>query len=208
MSRNENVSRRGLRRRAQLETQHLFEKLAVPRWQCTVKFRLKGLLRVARSALRVWSQPPRGEPGARRLELEQSHHSLVVDTDGPGFTDLTGSVSAWLQSARARDGLLTLFIRHTSASLTIQENADPDVLRDLADALERTAPRGGRYRHGMEGPDDMPAHIKAMLTATSLGVPVMGGRMLLGTWQAIYLIEHRDRPHRREIALHYLGTCG
>jgi secondary thiamine-phosphate synthase enzyme len=153
--------------------------------------------------------PPRGEPGAtRRLELEQSHHSLVVDTDGPGFTDLTGSVSAWLQSARARDGLLTLFIRHTSASLTIQENADPDVLRDLADALERTAPRGGRYRHGMEGPDDMPAHIKAMLTATSLGVPVMGGRMLLGTWQAIYLIEHRDRPHRREIALHYLGTCG
>lgn len=115
-------------------------------------------------------------------------------------------MAAWLRSINACDGLLTLFIRHTSASLTIQENADPDVLRDLVDALARAAPREGGYRHAMEGPDDMPAHIKSMLTATSLGVPVDGGVMVLGTWQAIYLIEHRDAPHRREIVLHYVGT--
>lgn len=144
----------------------------------------------------------------RRHELEQVQHTLAIDTKGPGFTDLTDNVADWLRSMRAGDGLLTLFVRHTSASLTIQENADPDVLRDLADALERAAPRGGRYRHGMEGPDDMPGHIKSMLTATSLGIPVAKGSMVLGTWQAIYLIEHRDRPHRREIALHYVGTRG
>jgi secondary thiamine-phosphate synthase enzyme len=142
----------------------------------------------------------------RRRELEQVHHTIVVDTKGPGFSDLTAQVEAWLKSIRAADGLLTLFIRHTSASLTIQENADPDVLRDLADALERAGPRGGRYRHGMEGPDDMPAHIKSMLTATTLGIPVVSAGMVLGTWQAIYLIEHRDRPHRRETVLHYVGT--
>jgi secondary thiamine-phosphate synthase enzyme len=144
----------------------------------------------------------------RRRELEQVHHTIFAETKGPGFSDLTAQVEAWLKSIRAADGLLTLFIRHTSASLTIQENADPDVLRDLADALERAAPRDGRYRHGMEGPDDMPAHIKSMLTSTTLGIPVVSGRMVLGTWQAIYLIEHRDRPHRREIALHYVGTRG
>jgi secondary thiamine-phosphate synthase enzyme len=107
---------------------------------------------------------------------------------------------------RAADGLLTLFIRHTSASLTIQENADPDVLRDLADALDRFAPRKHPYRHDMEGPDDMPAHIRSMLTAASLSIPVVCGRLVLGTWQAIYLVEHRDAPHTREIALHYVGT--
>jgi len=138
--------------------------------------------------------------------LEQAQHRLAIDTEGPGFTDLTSSVAAWLTSIRASDGLLTLFVRHTSASLTIQENADPAVLRDLAEALERAAPRGHRYHHSIEGPDDMPAHIKAMLTATTLGIPVSAGKAVLGTWQAIYLIEHRDRPHRREVALHYVGT--
>jgi secondary thiamine-phosphate synthase enzyme len=129
-----------------------------------------------------------------------------VETQGPGFTDVTRPVAGWLQSIGAGDGLLTLFLRHTSASLTIQENADPDVLRDLSDALERAGPRAGRYRHRTEGPDDMPAHIKAMLTGPSLGVPVESGRPMLGTWQAIYLIEHRDRPHRRELVLHFIGS--
>jgi secondary thiamine-phosphate synthase enzyme len=138
--------------------------------------------------------------------LEQSQHTLTIATRGPGFTDLTGEVSAWLTSIGAGDGLLTLFVRHTSASLTIQENADPDVLRDLTSTLERLAPRGAPYAHDIEGPDDMPAHIRSMLTSTSLGVPVCAGRMVLGTWQALYLIEHRDRPHTREVVLHFLGT--
>lgn len=138
--------------------------------------------------------------------LEQRQHTLTIATRGPGFTDLTGEVASWLRSIGAGDGLLTLFVRHTSASLTIQENADPDVLRDLASALDRLAPRSARYAHAIEGPDDMPAHIRSMLTATSLGVPVSAGRMVLGTWQAVYLIEHRDAPHAREVALHYLGT--
>jgi secondary thiamine-phosphate synthase enzyme len=138
--------------------------------------------------------------------LEQAHHSLTVQTAGPGFSDITQDVAQGLRTIRAGDGLLTLFIRHTSASLTIQENADTDVLRDLADALDRLAPRKHPYRHDIEGPDDMPAHIRSMLTATSLAVPVVGGKAVLGTWQAIYLVEHRDKPHTREIALHYLGT--
>jgi secondary thiamine-phosphate synthase enzyme len=140
--------------------------------------------------------------------LEQSQHTLVVATRGPGFSDITAQVTRWLASIAAREGLLTLFVRHTSASLTIQENADPDVLRDLAESLQRLAPRGATYHHDVEGPDDMPGHIKSMLTATSLGVPVAAGRPLLGTWQAIYLIEHRDRPHTSEVVLHYLGTRG
>ena len=140
--------------------------------------------------------------------LQQAHHLIGVETQGPGFTDVTARVAAWLSSIGARDGLLTVFTRHTSASLTIQENADPDVLRDLATVLDRLAPRGARYRHSMEGPDDMPAHIKAMLTSASLGVPVVKGRAQLGTWQAVYLIEHRDRPHRREVLLHFVGTLG
>jgi secondary thiamine-phosphate synthase enzyme len=138
--------------------------------------------------------------------LEQANHQLTIATSGPGFTDLTGSIAQWLAAIAAGDGLLTLFVRHTSASLLIQENADPDVLRDLATSLCALAPRGGRYRHSTEGADDMPAHIKSMLTATSLGVPVKGGKAVLGTWQAIYLIEHRDQPRTREIHLHYLGT--
>lgn len=138
--------------------------------------------------------------------LEQAQHRLTIHTQGPGFTDVTAGVAGWLGAIGAADGLLTVFVRHTSASLTIQENADPDVLRDLAEALERTAPRTARYHHAIEGPDDMPAHIKSMLTATTLGIPVSGGKAVLGTWQAIYLIEHRDRPHARELVLHYLGA--
>ena len=140
--------------------------------------------------------------------LEQAQHTLIVATRGPGFTDLTRQVAAWLGSIGARDGLLTLFVRHTSASLTIQENADPDVLRDLEETLDKLASRSARYHHDVEGPDDMPAHIKSMLTATSLGVPVAAGSPALGTWQAIYLVEHRDRPHAREVVLHYVGTRG
>jgi secondary thiamine-phosphate synthase enzyme len=140
--------------------------------------------------------------------VEQAQHTLAIETHGPGFTDLTRQVGAWLGSIAAKDGLLTLFVRHTSASLTIQENADPDVLRDLAETLEKLAPRGARYHHSLEGADDMPAHIKSMLTATSLGVPVAAGNTVLGTWQAIYLVEHRDRPHTREIVLHFAGTRG
>ncbi len=138
--------------------------------------------------------------------LEQAHHRLDVDTHGPGFTNVTTSVVAWLRTIAAGDGLLTLFIRHTSASLTIQENADPHVLRDLMDALERAGPRNASYHHALEGPDDMPGHIKSMLTSTTLGIPVVAGEVQLGKWQAIYLIEHRDRPRAREIALHYVGS--
>jgi secondary thiamine-phosphate synthase enzyme len=130
----------------------------------------------------------------------------MIETRGPGFSDLTRAVAAWLTSIRAADGLLMLFVRHTSASLTIQENADPDVLRDLGESLEKLAPRAAGYHHDIEGPDDMPAHIKSMLTAVSLGVPVTAGKPALGTWQAIYLIEHRDSPHTREIVLHYVGA--
>jgi secondary thiamine-phosphate synthase enzyme len=138
--------------------------------------------------------------------LSQASHTLVVETRGPGFTDITGRIAAWLGSAGTGDGLLTLFIRHTSASLVIQENADPDVLADLRDSLDRLAPETAGYRHDSEGPDDMPAHVKAMLTATSLAVPVNGGRMALGTWQGVYLAEHRRRAHRREVVLHFIGT--
>ena len=137
--------------------------------------------------------------------MRQAQHRLTVGTRGRGFVDITRSVADWLGTLGAGDGLLTLFIRHTSASLTIQENADPEVLRDLLDALERFAPRNAGYRHDTEGPDDMPAHIATMLTATSLSVPIGAGRMLLGTWQALYLIEHRDAPHSREVVLHYVG---
>jgi secondary thiamine-phosphate synthase enzyme len=139
------------------------------------------------------------------LAVRQAQHRLTIETSGRGFTDITGGVASWLGSIGAAEGLLTLFIRHTSASLTIQENADPDVLADLLDALEEFAPRDAGYRHHVEGPDDMPAHITSMLTSTSLSVPVNGGRMLLGTWQALYLIEHRDAPHSREVVLHYVG---
>ena len=137
--------------------------------------------------------------------MRQAQHRLTIETRGRSFTDITRGVASWLGSVKASEGLLTLFIRHTSASLTIQENADPDVLRDLLDALEGLAPRYAGYAHDVEGPDDMPAHITSMLTSTSLSVPVSGGRMVLGTWQALYLIEHRDAPHTREVVLHFVG---
>ena len=131
---------------------------------------------------------------------------LTVQTAGRGFTDLTAEIAKFVSDARAREGAVTLFIRHTSASLTIQENADPTVLVDLTTALDRLAPENAGWRHDTEGPDDMPAHVKTMLTATSLQVPVLEGRLALGTWQAIYLIEHRARPHRREIVLQFAGA--
>jgi secondary thiamine-phosphate synthase enzyme len=131
---------------------------------------------------------------------------LTVQTSGRGFVDLTGEIARFAREAGAQEGAVTLFIRHTSASLTIQENADPTVLDDLLTALDRLAPENAGWRHDTEGPDDMPAHVKTMLTATSLQIPVLRRELALGTWQAIYLIEHRTRPHRREIVLQFAGT--
>lgn len=134
--------------------------------------------------------------------------TLAVQTSRAGFVDLTADVANFVHDAKAKDGAVTLFIRHTSASLTIQENADPSVLRDLMTALDRFAPENAGWSHDTEGPDDMPAHVKTMLTATSLYVPVLGGELALGTWQAIYLVEHRARPHRREVVLQFIGSAG
>jgi secondary thiamine-phosphate synthase enzyme len=133
---------------------------------------------------------------------------LAVQTRRAGFVDITAEVAAFLDEAGAREGAVSLFIRHTSASLTIQENADPSVLTDLATALQRAAPENASWTHDTEGPDDMPAHVKSMLTSTSLQIPVQDGRLSLGTWQAIYLIEHRRAPHRREIVLQFIGASG
>lgn len=132
---------------------------------------------------------------------------LTIDTHGPGLTEFTGKVADFVRRRGTEEGLLTLFVRHTSCSLLIQENADPDVRRDLDAFFERLVPPADDPSmdwlvHTTEGPDDMPAHIKAALTATSLSIPVSGGQMALGTWQGIYLFEHRRRPHRREIVLH------
>lgn len=138
--------------------------------------------------------------------IRQAQEILTVQCRGRGFYDVTRDVANWVGGTGIGTGLLTLFLRHTSASLTIQENADPDVRADLSDYLAAIAPEDpARYRHGTEGPDDMPAHIRTMLTQTSLTIPVGGGHPLLGTWQGIYLIEHRRAPHRREIVLHLLG---
>ena len=138
--------------------------------------------------------------------MKQLHHTLHHRTEGPRLYDLTGDIENFVRRAGITDGLLTCFIRHTSASLVIQENADPAVLRDLEDFFARLVQRGpGPYRHNDEGPDDMPAHIRAALTQVSLSIPVRNGRMVLGAWQAIYLFEHRDAPHKREITLHLIG---
>ena len=133
--------------------------------------------------------------------------TLTVETRGPGLTEITGRVADWLGRQHLQDGLLTLFVRHTSASLLIQENADPDVRADLEAWMTRFAPRADApgmdwITHRLEGPDDMPAHIRAAHLPVSLSVPVMAGRLALGRWQGIYLFEHRDRPHRRDIVLH------
>lgn len=138
--------------------------------------------------------------------MSQAFETLRIATHGPALLDQTAYVRRWLHRIAARDGLLTLFIRHTSASLLIQENADPDVHIDLLAAFERLAPRNHAYVHSIEGPDDMPAHIKAAVLQTSLSIPVQDGQLALGTWQGIYVVEHRDRPHRREVAMHYIGT--
>jgi secondary thiamine-phosphate synthase enzyme len=132
--------------------------------------------------------------------------TLTVETRGEGFTELTRDVAAFLQQAGARDGVLLAYLRHTSASLVIQENADPDVQKDLLTALHRLAPANAGWVHDTEGPDDMPAHIKAMLNGISLHVPVSGGALLLGTWQGIYLAEHRTLPHRRDVLLQFIGS--
>ncbi|MEL7183387.1 MAG: secondary thiamine-phosphate synthase enzyme YjbQ [Pseudomonadota bacterium] len=134
-----------------------------------------------------------------------THTRFTVQTDGPGLTEFTQDVATWLPR---ESGLLTLMIRHTSASLLIQENADPDVRADLTAFLRRlvpptTDPSMAYLTHTYEGPDDMPGHIKAMLLPTSLQIPVVNGQMQLGTWQGIYLVEHRDRPHLREVAAHF-----
>ncbi len=132
--------------------------------------------------------------------------TLSVQTPGRGFTDITDKARAYLAEIGAENGLLTLFVQHTSASLTIQENADPDVLADLADQLARLAPENAPWRHTAEGPDDMPAHVKTALTDTSLAIPVIDGAPALGVWQGIYLIEHRDRPHQRRVVMTFVKT--
>ncbi|VTU26765.1 secondary thiamine-phosphate synthase enzyme [Variovorax sp. PBS-H4] len=136
----------------------------------------------------------------------QSTTSLDIDTPGRALIEITRPVTEWLDAQRVQTGLLTLFIRHTSASLLIQENADPDVQADLNRFLARLVPDGDRlFRHRDEGPDDMPAHVRAAITAVQLSIPVLNGRLALGTWQGIYVWEHRLRPHRRSVVLHLLG---
>ncbi len=137
--------------------------------------------------------------------MKQAKHQLWVETTGPGLLDITRDIEAWVKSQSIVDGLLTTFIQHTSASLVIQENADPDVLKDLMDFFSQVAPEIAPYRHRSEGADDMPAHIKSALTQTHLSIPIVAGSLALGTWQGIYLFEHRAQPHRRQIALHLIG---
>ncbi|WP_142849434.1 secondary thiamine-phosphate synthase enzyme YjbQ [Telmatospirillum sp. J64-1] len=138
--------------------------------------------------------------------MKQQQIILTVRTEGRGLLDVTAPVQDWVRRSGIQTGLLTVFIQHTSASLTIQENADPDVCRDLESFMERVAPEDpSLYRHGAEGPDDMPAHIRSALTDVSLSIPVSGGRMALGTWQGLYVFEHRRRGHERRLVLHLLG---
>ena len=132
---------------------------------------------------------------------------LTVQTSGTGFFEITSDVAEFLEQAQARDGAVLLFLRHTSASLVIEENADPDVRTDLVTALDRLAPEDADWVHRVEGPDDMPAHVKSMLNGVSLHVPVTAGKLALGTWQGIYLAEHRAEPHRREVLLQFVGAC-
>ena len=150
------------------------------------------------------SRTPPSSVGANTIVSSQ----LAVQTSGRGFVDLTAEVVKFANESGAREGAVTVFIRHTSASLTIQENADPSVLVDLMSALDRLAPEHAGWTHDAEGPDDMPAHVKTMLTASSLHIPVLKGKLALGIWQAVYLIEHRARPHRREIVLQFIGQAG
>lgn len=137
--------------------------------------------------------------------MRQAVTKLTVVTTGTGFTEITGEVARWIDDSGISDGLVTLHCQHTSASLVITENASPAVLRDLQRWLDRIAPERDRYEHDDEGPDDMPAHLRSALTGVNLSIPVQHGRMMLGTWQGIFLAEHRRAPHRRTIALHLLG---
>jgi secondary thiamine-phosphate synthase enzyme len=132
--------------------------------------------------------------------------TLRVETPGAGFTEITSNAADFIVHAGAGEGTLLVYLRHTSASLTIQENADPDVQKDLVSALDRLAPENTPWVHDVEGPDDMPAHVKAMLNGVSLHVPVTGGRLALGTWQGLYLVEHRRKPHSREVIFQFIGS--
>ncbi len=138
--------------------------------------------------------------------MPQKLDRLRVGTRGQGFVDLTGTLADWVSRQDIAEGLLTIWCRHTSASLLVQENADPDVRADLEAFLGRLAPESASYRHAEEGPDDMPAHIRASVLPTQLSVPIQDGRLALGTWQAIYLVEHRRAPHQRELALCLIGS--
>ena len=137
--------------------------------------------------------------------MRQAAQVLSVQTPGQGMAEITAEVARWVAGQGMTTGLLTLFCRHTSASLVIQENADPDVRRDLEDWVAQVAPESPAYRHQDEGPDDMPAHLRAALTQVQLTIPLVDGRLALGTWQGVWLFEHRARPHRREAVLHLMG---
>ena len=137
--------------------------------------------------------------------MRQAQTVLAIETRGKGLSEITREVVAWVEKQNMTGGLLTLFCRHTSASLIIQENADPDVRTDLLSYFEDIAPETRDYAHDTEGPDDMPAHIRAALTGVQLSIPLAEGKLMLGTWQGIYLFEHRAQPHRRQVALHLLG---
>lgn len=138
--------------------------------------------------------------------MRQALHELEVKTSGPGAYGLTREITGWVSAQNIQSGLLTAHVRHTSASLLIQENADPEVMRDMERFLRRLVPPGDDiFRHSAEGPDDMPAHVRAALTSTTLSIPVVDGTPALGTWQGIFLYEHRDAPHRRRVALHLIG---
>lgn len=139
--------------------------------------------------------------------MKQAQHTIAVRTRGKGLHEITSDVASWVGGQGVATGMLTVFCRHTSASLTIQENADPDVRRDLEAYFERMVPEDPRlYRHTTEGPDDMPAHIRAALTGVHVAIPVKDGRLALGTWQGLYLFEHRTAPHHRELVLHLVGA--
>jgi len=138
--------------------------------------------------------------------MRQAHTLLAVDTRGRGLTEITRRVTDWVRASGLSSGLLTVFVRHTSASLLIQENADPEVQRDLERFFARLVPDGDRlFEHRSEGPDDMPAHVRSALTATQLSVPLIDGQLALGTWQGIYLYEHRLRGQRRQVVLQLIG---
>ena len=138
--------------------------------------------------------------------MKQATHQIYIQTRGKGLYDFTAQIENWLTGQKLQTGLLTVFCQHTSASLVIQENADPDVLSDLADFFGRLVPEDTQlYRHTAEGPDDMTSHIRSALTQTQLSIPIHNGRLALGMWQGVYVFEHRERPHRRSVVLHLLG---